>query len=251
MSRMAGTTPPLVVIPARYSSSRFPGKPLADLAGISVLRRCYEQVRKVMPVEQIVVATDDDRIAAECRSHGMRFEITSTNCLTGTDRVAEVARRRASEWYVNVQGDEPFLDPAGLTGIMTAITTAPKDCGVVNAFAPISSEDDFRNSSIPKVVVAADGNLLYISRAAIPTTKSLGFAWAKRQIGLYAFRADALQAFAQFGRKTPAEELEDIEILRFLELGYRVHMIEVAGNGIAIDTPEDLERARKLLTSST
>jgi 3-deoxy-manno-octulosonate cytidylyltransferase (CMP-KDO synthetase) len=133
---------------------------------------------------------------------------------------------------------------------MTAIEAAPKDCGVLNAFAPITNENDFRNSSIPKVVVAADGNLLYISRAAIPTTKSLGFAWAKRQIGLYAFRADTLQAFAQFGRKTPAEELEDIEILRFLELGYRVHMIEVAGNGIAIDTPEDLERARKLLTSS-
>lgn len=247
---MAGTTPPLVVIPARYSSSRFPGKPLADLAGISVLRRCYEQVRKVMPVERIVVATDDDRIAAECRSHGMRHEMTSAACLTGTDRVAEVARRNDSDWYVNVQGDEPFLDPVGLKSMVTAIESAPDDCCVLNAFAPISNEDDFRNSSIPKVVVTADGKLLYISRAAIPTTKSLGFASAKRQIGLYAFRADALQAFAQHGRKTPAEELEDIEILRFLELGYKVQMIEVAGNGIAIDTPEDLERARNLLASS-
>lgn len=203
-----------------------------------------------MPIERIIVATDDDRIAAECRSHGIRFEITSSECLTGTDRVAEVARRNDSEWYVNVQGDEPFLDPAGLRSLMAAIEAAPKDYDILNAFAPISSEDDFRNSSIPKAVVDGNGNLLYISRAAIPTTKSLGFAWAKRQIGLYAFRADALQAFAQHGRKTPAEELEDIEILRFLELGYRVQMIEVAGNGIAIDTPEDLERARKLLMHS-
>jgi len=203
-----------------------------------------------MPIERIIVATDDDRIAAECRSHGIRFEITSSECLTGTDRVAEVARRNDSEWYVNVQGDEPFLDPAGLRSLMAAIEAAPKDCDILNAIAPISSEDDFRNSSIPKAVVDGNGNLLYISRAAIPTTKSLGFAWAKRQIGLYAFRADALQAFAQHGRKTPAEELEDIEILRFLELGYRVQMIEVAGNGIAIDTPEDLERARKLLMHS-
>jgi 3-deoxy-manno-octulosonate cytidylyltransferase (CMP-KDO synthetase) len=251
VSRTASVIPPLVVIPARYSSSRFPGKPLADLAGKTVLRRCYEQVRKVVPAEQILVATDDDRIAAECRSHDIRYEITSADCLTGTDRVAEVARRNDAEWYVNVQGDEPFLDPRGLKAMLTAIERAPDKCNVLNAYAPITSEEEFRSSTVPKAVVTVGGTLLYISRAAIPTTKALGFRWANRQVGLYAFRADVLQVFSRFGGKTPAEELEDIEILRFLELGYQVQMIEVAGNGIAIDTPEDLERARRLLDGNS
>ena len=234
----------LVVIPARYASSRFPGKALADLGGKTVLRRCYEQVLMAVDEERIVVATDDDRIIDECRANGMRYEMTSTACLTGTDRVAEIAGRLSATWYLNVQGDEPFLDPAGLKAMIAAVATAGGDVEVINAYSPITDESDFRSTTVPKVVVDSHGRLLYMSRAAIPTTKQLGFHGALRQIGLYAFRQSALRRFASQTIKTPLEQLEDIEILRFVELGVAVQMIEVQSVGIAIDTPEDLARAR-------
>ena len=237
----------IVVIPARFASTRFPGKALADLHGKTVLRRCYEQVAQVVSEEDIVVATDDDRIVTECAKFSMRSALTSSNCLTGTDRVAEVARTISSPWYINVQGDEPFLDPNGLREIIGKALVAADDVSVINACAPITHENDFRSVTVPKVVRDLHGNLLYISRAAIPTTKSLDFMGAFRQIGLYAFRAEALRQFAAHGQKTALEALEDIEILRFLELGFRVVMVEVRENGIAIDTPEDLERARNFL----
>ena len=110
----------LVVIPARYASSRFPGKALTDLGGQTVLRRCFDQVNKVVGRQHIVVATDDERIADECRAHDMPFAMTSTACLTGTDRVAELATQHTAEWFINVQGDEPFLDPQGLVAMLSA-----------------------------------------------------------------------------------------------------------------------------------
>ncbi len=240
----------IVVIPARYASTRFPGKALADLGGRSVLRRCYEQVAKVVATDGIIVATDDQRIVTECERYEMRSIITSAACLTGTDRVAEVAQRIAAPWYINVQGDEPFLDPDGLRQLIRFTETASADLSIINACAPISLEADFRSVTVPKVVRDMSGNLLYISRAAIPTTKSLEFRGAFRQVGLYAFRAEALHQFAKQPNKTPLEALEDVEILRFLELGFRVAMIEVQENGIAIDTPEDLERAKRFLATT-
>ena len=238
----------IVVIPARFASTRFPGKALADLAGKSVLRRCFEQVAKAVEPGVIYVATDDDRIVAECDKYGMQSVMTSTSCLTGTDRVAEVARQIDASWYINVQGDEPFLDPRGVRAVIDAVKSAPDHLAVFNAYAPITTEHDFRSVSVPKVVTTPEGTLLYISRGAIPTTKQLEFKGASRQVGLYAFRASALHHFADQPQKTPLESLEDIEILRFLELGYQVVMINVPENGIAIDTPEDLSRAKALLT---
>jgi 3-deoxy-manno-octulosonate cytidylyltransferase (CMP-KDO synthetase) len=237
----------LVVIPARYGSTRFPGKALANLGGKSVLRRCYERVATAVSSDDIVVATDDARIADECDRYRMRWLMTKSTCLTGTDRVAEVASTMFSEWYINVQGDEPFLDPNGLRALMKRIATAKSDESVFNAYSPISSESDFRSATVPKVIVSPSGVLLYISRAAIPTTKNLGFVTAYRQIGLYAFRQSALREFSKLGSKTPLEELEDIEILRFLELGYHVQMIMAPENGVAIDTPQDLVRAQTML----
>lgn len=239
----------IVIIPARWASSRFPGKPLADLEGTSVLRRCYEQVLKVVPPSRIIVATDDDRIAEECRRYDMKYEMTSSHCLTGTDRVAEVARRYPAAWYVNVQGDEPFLDPQGLLSMLSAINSVTSDVAVINAYADLNHETDFRSTSVPKVVVDLSGRLLYISRASIPTTKALEYLTASRQIGMYAFRDTALLLFSEQQSKTPLESIEDIEILRFLELGVKVQMIQVPPGGIAIDTPEDLLRAQRFLRS--
>ena len=237
----------IVVIPARYESTRFPGKPLADLCGKTVLRRCFEQVSQAVDTSSIYVATDDERIIDECAKHGMQSIMTSTSCLTGTDRVAEVARKLHASWYINVQGDEPFLDPEGVRKLIATAQTASENLSVINACAPILTEDEFRSVSVPKVVKDLQGKLLYISRGAIPTTKLLQFRGSYRQVGMYAFRAAALQQFAARHSKTPLEELEDIEVLRFLELGFNVSMIEVRENGLAIDTPEDLERAKRFL----
>ena len=241
----------IVVIPARFASTRFPGKALAELGGKSVLHRCFLQVQKVVPAADIYVATDDQRIATECETHGMQWVMTSSECLTGTDRVAQVAERISADWYINVQGDEPFLDPHGLQSVINSALASASEVAVINAYAPIDSEAEFRSATVPKVVTTRAGKLLYISRAAIPTDKSLGFLGANRQVGLYAFRQPALAAFAHTSVKTPIESLEDIEILRFLELGYEVSMVEVPRGGIAIDTPEDLVAARRHLTRSS
>ena len=239
----------LVVIPARFASSRFPGKALADLGGKAVVQRCYEQCLKAVPKSQIVVATENQQIVDFCTAHGISVTMTSDQCLTGTDRVAEVAEQFTANWYINVQGDEPFLDPAGLTQMIVAAQTANSDTHVINAYSPITSEEDFRSVTVPKVICSVDGRLMYASRAAIPTTKALEFVRANRQIGMYAFTGHALAMFASQGTKTPQEELEDIEILRFVEMGMTVRMIQVDSVGIAIDTPEDLERAKRFLQS--
>jgi len=237
----------LVVIPARFQSSRFPGKPLADLGGKTVIRRCYEQVCLAVDRDRVFVATDDDRIAAECTTHSMSFVMTSDTCLTGTDRVAEVAEQRAAEWYVNVQGDEPFIDPAAVTAMLNAVDAAGPDVFVINAYEELHTEADFRSPTLPKAVTDLNGRLLYVSRASIPTTKKLEYRTAHRQVGMYAFRREALRRFAACTEKTPLEEIEDVEILRFLELGMGVQMIKVESGGIAIDTPDDLARAQEFL----
>ena len=237
----------LVVIPARYASTRFPAKALADLCGVSVLSRCYERCAQAVPKETIVVATDDKRIEQHCLDNLMRVVMTSDQCLTGTDRVAEVAESLDAKWYINVQGDEPFLDPQSLLAIIAAAHAATSTVQVINAFSAITGEDDFRSVTVPKMVCDLNNRLVYASRAAIPTTKSLQFVHARRQIGLYAFSKDALNRFAKYGKKTPLEELEDIEILRFVEMGIEVAVIEVESVGIAIDTPQDLARATQYL----
>ncbi|HET8893458.1 MAG TPA: 3-deoxy-manno-octulosonate cytidylyltransferase [Gaiellaceae bacterium] len=234
----------VVVVPARYASTRFPGKALAELGGSTVIERTVARCYEVVDREQVVVATDDDRIREHCEAAGIRVAMTSDTCRTGTDRVAEVAESIPADWYVNVQGDEPFLEPSALQAVIDACATANAD--VINACAPIEDEDSFRSPTVPKVVTRPDGRLLYISRAGIPTSKELAFERAVRQIGLYAFRPEPLRRYAATERGA-LEELEDVEILRFLELGMDVAMIEVSNPGIAIDVPEDLVRAQAFL----
>lgn len=239
-----------IVIPARWQSSRFPGKPLADLGGKPVLVHVWERCRLSIDDDRIIVATDDDRIADVMYAVGARVAMTSSACLTGTDRVAEVAQEFPADWYVNVQGDEPFVDPRAISAVMDAANGAEPDIAAVNAMSRITLESDFRSSTVPKVVCDARKRLLYMSRAAIPTDKTLAFRTAHRQIGLYAFRPSVLEAFAAQASKMPLEEVEDIEILRLVELGYTIQMVDVDSPGPAIDTPEDLQRAIALLDRS-
>ncbi len=230
----------LVVIPARLKSTRLPEKPLVDLCGQSMIERTYRQCLKALPEEQVVVATDHPKIFHHCTERGMRVLMTPENCLTGTDRVAAVASEIDAKFYVNVQGDEPLFNPEDITQTVEAARNHPGE--VINGFAPISDEHSYRSTSVPKVVLRPDGRLLYMSRSPIPGHKQNEFHKAWRQICVYAFPKMALMDFASRSQKTPLESLEDIEILRFLEMGYEVRMIELSQDSIAVDTPDDVER---------
>ena len=235
----------IVVIPARYQSSRLPGKPLIDICGKSMIQRTYERCIMSTPPKDVYIATDDDRIQRHCEEFSANVVMTPADCLTGTDRLACVAEKIDADIYINVQGDEPIIDPEDILNVIQAAKQNPKS--VINGMAAIEDEESFRNPSIPKVVARPDGRLLYMSRAAIPTTKTLSFQTAKRQICIYAFPHAALEAFAAQRHKTHLENIEDIEILRFLELGFEIHMIELSGQSYAVDTPEDLENIRQII----
>lgn len=230
----------LVVIPARYESSRFPGKPLIDLKGKSMLQRTYEQCLHVFPKEKIWVATEDQRIVDHCSQHEINVMLTGSQCLTGTDRIAEVAREIEVDYYINVQGDEPLFNPLDLRKLLESIET--NNGQIINGYCPIVSEEDFRSLSIPKVVFRANGQLLYMSRSPIPGNKGAIFNFGYRQVCAYAFPKEALEKFSSLKNKTRFENEEDIEILRFLEMGYNVQMIEMSSDSIAIDNPEDVEK---------
>ena len=237
----------LVVIPARFQSSRFPGKPLVDLHGSPLIEHVWKRCCRVVDATDVVVATDDERIASVASDFGAIVEMTSTECLTGTDRVAEVASRRDADWYVNVQGDEPLIDPQSILEMIHRVHSEPESTLALNAMSPISVERDFRSTSVPKVVTDRSDFLLYISRAPIPTDKQHRFSFGWRQVGLYAYRPQALNYFSPDSNKGTLEALEDIEILRLLENGKPVKMIRVPEASPAVDTPDDLARVRQIM----
>lgn len=229
-----------VIIPARYQSSRLPGKPLVDLCGLPMIVRTYQQCIKACSPEKVYVATDDKRIREVCESNKIQVIMTSSDCLTGTDRIAECAKYIDADIYINVQGDEPLFNPNDLELLISSIEKYPGE--VLNGFCKIKNEHLFRSGSIPKVVFRPDGRLLYMSRAPIPSNKEQGFEKAWRQVCAYAFPKQALEDFSSVTEKTKLESMEDIEILRFLELGWEVRMIELSSDSIAVDTPEDIQR---------
>lgn len=240
---------PAIIIPARYRSSRFEGKPLVPLLGRPMIARVWDRCVAALPRERVFVATDDERIAAACRAEGIQVLMTRDDCLTGTDRVYQASLQVAGELFINVQGDEPLVRPEDIRLVIEAATADPGR--LYNAMCPITEDSDFRSPTVPKVVARPDGRLLYMSRAAIPTDKELGFRGAMKQVCIYAFPRAALEAFAARSTKTPLEAIEDIEILRFLELGYEVRMVEVSGASIAVDVPEDVVRVERALAAAT
>ena len=157
----------LVVIPARYKSSRFPGKPLADLCGKSLLKHVWEKCTQAVGAENVIVATDDQRIVNHCREEGMEVLLTSENCLTGTDRLAEVAQKIKKKHYINVQGDEPLIDPNDIRKIISKSSVEPET--IFNGMCDITNKEDFISCNVPKVVCAENNDLLYMSRAPIPS----------------------------------------------------------------------------------
>lgn len=238
-----------IVIPARFASSRFPGKPLADLAGQSLIERVWRQCVQAFPVSRVIVATDDDRIRSHCEDFGADVEMTSAQCATGTDRVAQVVEQRGLDYAINVQGDEPFVRPEDITAVRERFL-AGNGKRVVNAMAAITSEAEFTSLAVPKVVFDQHEQLLYMSRAPIPGNKEARLVHAWKQICIYGFNRTHLATFAQQHEKTPFEAIEDIEILRFIELGVPVQMLSVSSGTIAVDFPEDIERALAIIEAT-
>ena len=236
----------LAVIPARYGSSRFPGKPLAKILGVPLVVRVFERVVTTLPATQVVVATDDERIRKVCEESGIRTVMTSSTCLTGTDRVWEAACQLQAETIINVQGDEPLVRAEDILTVIRGKQANPRH--VVNAMCAITDRRDIDSPNVPKVVVNERDELVYMSRAPIPYLKAHGGrAVYRRQVCIYAFSPEELKGFAEHGRKSRLEEPEDIEILRFLDLGIPVRMVEVSGASVAVDVPEDIARVEQLL----
>ena len=235
----------LIIIPARFNSSRFPGKPLAKIHGQSMLFRVWNKCMKVTNREDIVVATDDSRIVSHCKKLQMNYILTSKYCLTGTDRVLEVAKKIKSKLYINVQGDEPLVSPNDIKKIITEGRNQPN--AIVNGMSKIKFESDFRSPNIPKVVIDNNNFLLFMSRSPIPVTKKNEFKKALKQVCIYSFPKKIISNFKFKNKKTNLEKIEDIEILRFLEKGYKIKMVHLSGSSIAVDTKKDLRRVISIL----
>lgn len=244
----------VAVIPARYGSSRFEGKPLADICGRPMIEHVYRQAEKVSEISEVYVATDDDRILSVCCDRGMRCVMTSSSHRTGTDRIGEVAKKTIADVYVNIQGDEPLIEPETIRAAIVPFLELDQVRGdeiiVTNLMTPIKNPVDLINSTVPKVIAAKDGRGVFLTRSAAPFPKgSLDVTYYK-QVCVYGFTPAALSFFCNYGKqygKGVVEAIEDIEILRFIENGHCVKYIEVESDTIAVDTPNDLERVRKCL----
>ncbi len=268
-----GSVPPqtsreqvVAIIPARYASSRFPGKAIVEIAGKPMIQWVYERTCQASGVGRVLVATDDERIIQVVQGFGGQAVMTSSSHLTGTDRLAEVAAGLDAELIVNVQGDEPLIEPSAIDAAIAPFTD---DATLVMSTlrCPIPSLDELFDISITKVVVDAQDFALYFSKAPIPYHRDIWGPIATmvprlrlaggtppvvgwRHIGLYVYRRTFLLAFARLPQ-TPLERLEQLEQLRALESGYRIKVVPTPYVSIGVDTPEDVAKVRRLLGGET
>lgn len=235
----------VAVIPARYASTRLPGKPLLDICGKPLIQRVWEIVSRARGLDGVVVATDDARIADAVQAFGGKVCMTSPECQSGSDRVREVAESLAADVYVNVQGDESLLEPSAIERLLAVFA---EDEGVrVATLCSRISEEQARSPHQVKVVRDHAGNALYFSRAPFPFVRESGeSAVFLGHIGMYAYRADALRCFASLPT-SPLEQAEKLEQLRFLQAGIAIRVLEVPPMDAGVDTPEDLERVRAVI----
>jgi 3-deoxy-manno-octulosonate cytidylyltransferase (CMP-KDO synthetase) len=236
----------LAVIPARYGSHRFPGKPLSDLCGKPVIQHVYERAAQARSVDEVVVATDDHRIFEAVGAFGGQAMMTASTHLSGSERVAEIIRRLpAVKVVINVQGDEPFVEPAAIDALVDPLLTA-EGPAVTTLREPLDPARDLSDPHVVKVVTDLHGNALYFSRAPIPHCQGRLPSSVHRHVGLYGFRRDVLLWYAGLPA-SPLEGAEGLEQLRLLENGVRIAVLESRFHTLSIDTPADLERARARL----
>ncbi|MEO7453792.1 MAG: 3-deoxy-manno-octulosonate cytidylyltransferase [Fimbriimonadales bacterium] len=235
----------VVVIPARMDSTRCPGKPLRDLAGKPMVQWVYEAALKATLPKRVLVATPDSEIVAAVKAFGGEAILTSSSHPTGTDRIAEVAEKVDATAYVNVQGDEPLIEPASIDTCAKPVADGDAEMASVYDWAADSEVDD---PNVVKVVTDPAGNALYFSRSRIPFVRSQSGLRTKKHVGLYAYTGAALRSFATW-EPTPLEKTEVLEQLRFLENGIQIKMGYAAGTPLAVDTPEQADEAARLLAA--
>ncbi|RJP68192.1 MAG: 3-deoxy-manno-octulosonate cytidylyltransferase [Candidatus Abyssobacteria bacterium SURF_17] len=240
----------IVVIPARYGSTRLPGKALADIEGKPLVQHVYERARISRLASDCLIATDDERIKQACEAFGSTVMMTSPHHNSGTDRMAEVATRTDGEVYVNVQGDEPFVDPEAVDLLIRMMRDNPAiKMGTLKR--PYESYDSFVNPNLARVVCDKDDFALYFSRAPIPPMSREEFEssdkrkLAFKHVGIYSFRREFLLEFAQMP-PSPLEKAERLEQLRALEAGVKIKVLTTNYESISVETPADLERVRAL-----
>jgi 3-deoxy-manno-octulosonate cytidylyltransferase (CMP-KDO synthetase) len=237
----------IIIIPARWASSRFPGKPLAMIAGRTLIERVYNRASRSLEARAVYVATDDERIAGHVRSCGGKVVLTG-EAASGSDRIAaaldsiERDLRERFEFVVNLQGDEPLIDIASVDRMIRALAEGTAD--ILTLASPIHSQEEFLNPDVVKVVTGEGGRALYFSRSPIPHR---GQAIARRHVGIYAYRVGALRAFTRLS-PTELEKTERLEQLRALEIGLTIEVLETRVPHLGVDRPEDVERVEAELS---
>lgn len=237
----------LGIVPARYKSSRFPGKPLVNILGIPLVVRVAQIVEAALGHENTVIATDCDQIKAVAQEFGFQVAMTSSDAMTGTDRLWEVAQEMPADIYLNIQGDEPMVKPEDIRRVFERKKEAYNT--IINGYAPIGDSEDPACVNIPKVIFNEQNQLVYMSRNLIPGFKDVSNAPKKyyRQVCIYGYNYQELESFGTFGRKSALEFHEDIEILRFFELGIPIVMCELSGQALAVDVPSDVAKVEDAL----
>ena len=238
----------IAVIPARYASTRLPGKPLVALAGKPMIQHVWERVRRAEKLSGVVVATDDERIVRAVQEFGGDAVMTRADHRSGTERVAEVAARGDAAIYVNVQGDEPLIEPAAVDAAVQVLLD-DETAQVGTLAVPIHNPKDVMDPNIVKVVLDFEDNALYFSRAPIPwvrDAKNPVRARHLKHLGLYVFRREALLEFPTFPHGE-LERVEQLEQLRWMENGYKIRVAEVEFDSVSVDVPEDVAKVEKLI----
>lgn len=236
----------VAIIPARYHSSRFPGKALAEIRGKPMIQHVYERTASVESLEKVIIATDDERIREVVRSFKGSVVMTSTHHSSGTERIAEVARELSSHIVVNVQGDEPLIHPSMILEVLSPFHGRDRP-HMSTLKKRMADQEEIEDPNMVKVVTDTKGMALYFSRSPIPYPQKKKGPYFKH-IGLYAYERDFLIELSQL-KKTSLEEAESLEQLRVLEHGYQIKVIESQYNSIGVDTPKDLERVKEMIES--
>lgn len=238
----------VIVIPSRYGSTRLPGKPLVSLAGKPMIQHVYERSKLAARASRVIVATDDERILKAVESFGGTARMTRPDHRTGTERVAEVAAHEKGDIFVNVQGDEPLLDPVSVDTAIEALLEEPA-ASIATVATPIKTPADIMDPNVVKTVLDFDNNGLYFSRAPIPWVRDTASKIQVRHLkhlGLYVFQRDALLEYPTLPQGE-LERIEQLEQLRWLENGWKIRVAEVEHDAVSVDVPEDVARVEKLL----
>jgi len=238
------------IIPARYASTRFPGKPLANILGKPMIQHVYERASKAQTLQRVLVATDDRRVFDAVTSFGGEVVMTRADHPTGTDRLAEAARELDVDLVVNIQGDEPLIEPEVIDAATTPLIEDPS-IPMSTLMSRVTDPADLDNPNVVKLVVDRHGFALYFSRARIPYVRDAGASRVTYYYhpGLYVYRKDFLLTYASL-QPTPLEQAEKLEQLRALEHGYRIKVVETHHRPVGVDTPEDLEHVERLLSQT-